>query len=69
MSVAKRADKQSHKKVLRILQLFGSFFVRALGLDADLTPCTEKTMCGFRGLTFLFRGLVRLWWHLDLDMF
>ena len=25
-------------------------------------------MCGFMGLTFLFRGLVRLWRHLDLNM-
>ena len=25
-------------------------------------------MCGFMALTFLFRGLVRLWWHLDLNM-
>ena len=28
----------------------------ALDLDANLTPCTEWTMCGFVGLTFLFRG-------------
>ena len=25
-------------------------------------------MCGFVGLTFLFRGLVRLWRYLDLHM-
>ena len=25
-------------------------------------------MCGFMGLTFLFRGLVRLWRYLDLHM-
>ena len=25
-------------------------------------------MCGFMGLTLLFRGLVRLWWHLYLDL-
>ena len=42
------------------------FSVKALGFDADLTPRTERTMCGFMGLTFLFRGLVRLWRYLDL---
>ena len=26
----------------------------------------ERTKCGFMGLTFLFRGLVKLWWHLGL---
>ena len=40
--------------------------VWAPGLDADLAPSTERTMCGFVGLTLLFRGLVRIWWHLDL---
>ena len=25
-------------------------------------------MCDFMGLTLLFRGLVRLWWHLELDV-
>ena len=25
-------------------------------------------MCGFMVLTLLFRGLVRLWWHLHLDL-
>ena len=25
-------------------------------------------MCGFVGLKLLFRGLVRLWWYLDLDL-
>ena len=49
-------------------QLFGVFSVRTLGLDADLTPNTERTVCGFVGLTLLFRGLVRLWWYLDLDL-
>ena len=51
-----------------------SFFFRcgvslwcvSLGLDADLTPRTERTMCGSMVLTFLFRGLVRLWRYLDL---
>ena len=54
--------------MFQVPQLLGVFSVRTLGLDADLTPCTERTMCGFMGLTFLFLGLVRLWWHLDLNM-
>ena len=54
--------------MFHISQLFGMFSVRALGLDADLTPGTERTLCGFMGLTLLFRGLVRLWWHLHLDL-
>ena len=49
--------------MFRVPQLFGVLSVRALGLDADLTPSTERTM---RGL--LFRGLVRLCWLLDLDL-
>ena len=49
-------------------QLFGVFSFRALRYDAYLTPCTELTVCGVVGLTFLFPRLVRLWWHLDLDM-
>ena len=63
-----RVIKLDYKSMFRVFQLFGVFSVRTLGLDADLTPCTEKTMCGFMGLTFLFRGLARLWWHLDLNM-
>ena len=54
--------------MFRISQLFGVFSVRALGFDADFTPSTERTMCSFMGLTLLFRGLVRLWWHLYLDL-
>ena len=54
--------------MFRVSLLFGVLSVRALGLDADLTPCTERTMCDFMGLTLLFRGLVRLWWHLELDV-
>ena len=42
--------------------------VRVLGFDADLTPGTERRMCGFMGLTLLVRGLVKLWWHLYLDL-
>ena len=42
--------------------------VRVLGLDADLTPSTERTVCGFMGLTLLFRRLIRFWWYLDLDL-
>ena len=54
--------------MFRLLQLFGVLSVKALGLDADLTPSTERTVCGFVGLTLLFRGLVRLCWYLDLDL-
>ena len=42
--------------------------VRALGLDADLTPNTERTVCGFVGLTLLFRRLIRFGWYIDLDL-
>ena len=49
-------------------QRFRVFCVKAFGLDADLTPNTERTMCGFVGMTLLFRGLIRLWWYLDLDL-
>ena len=59
----KRTVRLNHRNVLGISQLFGVFSVRALGLDADLTPSTERTMCGFKGLTLLFRGLVKLWWQ------
>ena len=41
-------------------QLFGVLSVKALGLDANLTPSTGGTECGFVGLTLLFRGLVTL---------
>ena len=54
--------------MFRLIQLFGVFSFRALGLDADLTPGTERTMCGFMGLTLLFRRLVTLWWHLYFDL-
>ena len=39
-----------------------------LALNANLAPNTKKTMCGFVGLTLLFRKLVIGWWYLDLHL-
>ena len=64
----KRVIKLNHRNMFWVPQLFGVFSVRTLGLDEDLTPCTERTMCSFMGLAFLFRGLVRLWRSIDLHM-
>ena len=68
VSAAIRAVKLDHWNMFRVPQPFRVFCVKALGLDADLTPNTERTMCGFVGMTLLFRGLIRLWWYLDLDL-
>ena len=54
--------------MFRVPQLCSVLSVRVLGLDAVFTPGTERTMCGLMGLTFFFRGLLRLWWHLYLDL-
>ena len=64
----KHRIKLNRRNVLQIHHLFGVFSIRTLALDADLTPCTKRTMCGFMGLKFLFRGLARLWKYLDLHM-
>ena len=66
MSVANA--ELTYRNVLRVHQLFRVSSVWALGLDANLATRTKRTMCGFVGLTVFFRGLVKFWWYLDLDL-